>query len=208
MEAAVVGIGIFALAVSAQRERRHRGVGPVVGRVPEQRQARAAVGAGGEGVAVAAREGVQRFCDAGCAAGPVRRNAQARLCAAAASDLEGRRRLGRQRHVVGLPLVYAQAPARHAEQARFEVTQRRRRSKNLNARRRAEIAHPAREAQLTRQPQHLRPQAHALHDAAQINAPAFDQVGQHRAHVNTSHNSTRLLPESTTTQVSPCMASA
>ena len=58
VEAAVVGIGIFALAVSAQRERRHRRVGPVVGRAPEHRQARAAVGAGGEGVAVAAREGV------------------------------------------------------------------------------------------------------------------------------------------------------
>ena len=47
-----------------------------------------------------------------------------------------------------------------------------------------------------------------LGTAAQINAPAFDRVGQHRAHVNTSHNSTRLLPESATTLVSPCMASA
>ena len=53
MEAPVGGVGVFACAFGAHREGRHGGGGTVVGQGSDDREARAAVGAINEGVAVA-----------------------------------------------------------------------------------------------------------------------------------------------------------
>ena len=61
MKAAIGGIAVFALAVRAERKRRQAGLRPVVGQSARHRVARAAMGAGDEGVAPASPGGIEQL---------------------------------------------------------------------------------------------------------------------------------------------------
>ncbi len=74
VEAAVGGVVVLFLAGRAHLEDTHGGVGAVVGYIGDDGEARAAVGAVGEGVAVAAVGGVEDFPQAVGAGGDVRRD--------------------------------------------------------------------------------------------------------------------------------------
>ena len=74
VEAAVARVVVFGLALRAHRERLHRGVRAVVGQGLDDAEARAAVGAVGERIAVAAVFGIEDFAQAIRARGDVRQN--------------------------------------------------------------------------------------------------------------------------------------
>ena len=71
MEAPVGGVLVLGAAGRAHGERRHGGGRPIVGQAPDDGQARAAVGAIGERVAVAAGEGIEHLGRTGRAQGSV-----------------------------------------------------------------------------------------------------------------------------------------
>ncbi len=74
VEAAVQRVFVFPLAVGAHLEDAHGGQRPVVGDVLDDGEARAAVGAVGEGIAVAAVALGENFLQAGAAGGDIRRD--------------------------------------------------------------------------------------------------------------------------------------
>ena len=77
--AAVFDVVVFPVAVRAHREGAHRGLGPVIGHVLDDREARAAVRAVDEGIAVAAVGRVAQFPQAVLADADVRRNERVAL---------------------------------------------------------------------------------------------------------------------------------
>ena len=74
MEAAVARVVVFGLALRAHRERLHRGVRAVVGQGFDDAETRAAVGAVGEWITMAAVLGIEDFAQAIRAGGDVRKH--------------------------------------------------------------------------------------------------------------------------------------
>jgi hypothetical protein len=92
VEAAVAGVLVFRAAGGAHLERRHGGLRPVIGQPVEDRQPRAAMGAIGEGVAMAPVGRVADFAQAIGAGGGIGRDAGARAHAFGGGDEEARGR--------------------------------------------------------------------------------------------------------------------
>ena len=91
MEAAVGRVAVFGMTGRAQPERRHRRADAVERDAERDREPRPAMGAVGEGVAMAPPAGIERFRRAGQANGCVRRDPGARRAAPAGGDMEARR---------------------------------------------------------------------------------------------------------------------
>jgi hypothetical protein len=108
VEAAVDRVVVLGGAGGAHREAGHGGVGPVVGHVPHDGEARPAVGAVGERVAVAAVAGVGQVGQAVGAGGGVGRDQRAALAAAPAGDDLEAGRPGRRHGHGGDPLDHRQ----------------------------------------------------------------------------------------------------
>jgi hypothetical protein len=91
VEPAIGGIFILSKAVGAHGEAGHGGLGAIVGNIEDDAVARAAVGAVGEGVLVAAIRGISRLCKADIAHRDVRRDGgKDDLPGATGADLESR----------------------------------------------------------------------------------------------------------------------
>mmetsp|Transcript_4958 Transcript_4958/g.17983 ORF Transcript_4958/g.17983 Transcript_4958/m.17983 type:complete len:532 (-) Transcript_4958:871-2466(-) len=213
VEAPVVGVGVLARAGRAQREGRHRRVRAVVGGAFEHTEARAAGGARGERIAIAARERIQRLGATRRADGPVGRHAEARLRQRAVGDRERRRQRRRHGERLREQCIDTGAAVVERAQALLELGERRLRAKGFDDGHRAFVVNAAHHAERARQAQRLRSEADPLNDAAHLQACAAHRrpmwsIGQrcgrgHSAHHATSHNRTRLLPESTMIAVLP-----
>ena len=82
-------------------------------------------------------------------------------------------RLGRRLKRAGAQAVDAQAAPAQAAQGLLEGVEPGRLAVDVDHRRRADVAHAPGQPRLARQPRHLGPQAHALHDALQFEAAAL-----------------------------------
>ena len=74
METSVGRVFVFAFAVGAQLESRHRGEWTVIGNVLNDGEARSAVGAVNEGIVIASVSGVEEFAQAVIADSDIRRD--------------------------------------------------------------------------------------------------------------------------------------
>ena len=190
VEAPVGGILVLSPARRAQRKAPHRRALAIVRKILDDREARAAVGAVGEGVLVPAIVGIKQLRAAGGTGGEVRRD---QLVAAgfgdALPDREGgaalRRRLHRRAR------CDARARRRLLRQRRREPldVERRPFGVDLHARRRVE--RPAGDAVSTGERIHVRTKTDALHHAAhaQTQGAALSSVCFVRQHVSGSQPS-------------------
>ena len=172
VEAAVLRIRVLAPARGAHLEARHAGGRAVVGDVEGDAEARSAVRAVEEGVAVAAVARIAQLRQAGLAGGEVARDRGApRATAAARGDREARRRFARD----GGPAQLADAGRRRRSGAQqpAEGREPRARSEHLDRDAGGVVAHAARHSGPPGQPVHPGAEAHPLHGAADLDALAF-----------------------------------
>ena len=203
VEPAIGGIAILRIAGRTHGEDRHRGLRAVIGNASDDGEAWAAMGAIGEGVAVAARERVEHFGRTVLTDSGVGRD----LGMGRAADALGDAELAREIAAKGARLDLVDAAKRwtlalHAlEEARNRAAAAA--DPHQNAVR--VVQHFAHEAQLAGDAPHGRAEAHALHAAAHSDldgACLLLRDGLMQVHGAAFHNSTRLLPESATTSVS------
>ncbi len=173
MEAAVGRVVVFTLALRAHLEGAHRGVGAVVRKLPQNREARAAIGAVDKGVKIA----------------PVARVEQLRHASIASCQVGGHESRLQRRHVVRkmnleafvtLRLNFLDVDFRHLscrrrflgnaydEAVKFVWVALRADENALDG-----VEHPAVQAMLMGQPVHERPEAYALDDALNLNMQSF-----------------------------------
>ena len=168
VEAAVERVVVLALAGRALREARHAGVRPVVGQRAGDREARPAVRAVDERVAMTAVGRIEQLVEAGGAHRGVGRDAGAHHAVPALDDAETRRRRLRDRR--RLDLRDARQRRRLAAQPLDQRGDRSLRAGHIDLHAIAVVEHAAIELQLGRQPVDERPEAHALHQSAHADA--------------------------------------
>ena len=169
---AAVGLGVVApvfnvrklrRAVRAHRKLRHGGVCPVVGYGADYREARPAVGAVYEGIAVAPVGGVEQLAQAVRADARVRRDQRPHALPALARDyakaLEGLS----PRHAPDLHGLDERQRRRALPELREEALKSLLRTLKLQLRALGAVPNPARQAVLPDQPVHKGAKAHALH---------------------------------------------
>ena len=90
--AAVFNVMVFPIAIRAHGKSAHGGLGPVIGHIPDNRKARAAVGAVDEGIAISPIRGIEQFPQAVVTDGDIRRDQRiAQSFGLAAEDLKTRK---------------------------------------------------------------------------------------------------------------------
>ncbi|OPZ61005.1 MAG: hypothetical protein BWY87_00100 [Deltaproteobacteria bacterium ADurb.Bin510] len=170
VEAPVGRVGVFAGAVVAELETSHRGARAVVGQVGHDRQARAAVGAVDEGVAVAPVLGIEEFAQAVGAGGRVGRQVGGPGAAdAAGGDHEAAFALGLE--LLGRAAADA-GPGRQLVETGLETSELQLIALDLDLDALGTVAHEAAQADAVGQAVDKGPESHALHRAAeQVAAP-------------------------------------
>ena len=168
VEAAIARIVVLALARRALREARHAGLRPVIGQRGGDREARPAVGAVDERIAVTAVGRIGQLIEAGGTHGGIGCDAGADGAVAALDDAEAGRRHGIERR--RLDLHHARQRRRLAAQPCDQRGDRGRRARRLDRHALAIVADAAVQMQLVRQPVDERPEAHALHQPAHADA--------------------------------------
>ena len=190
VEAAVGRIGIIAGAVRAHRERRHAGAGAVVRDGADDREARPAMGAVGEGVAVAAGRRIGDLGEAGGTGRGIGRDAGRGPAGPAFDDGEaGGRRAGESRD---LDRGDAGERRRLGLEPLEEARDRSAGAEHLDQHPLAVIGDMAGELLLPCQPPDEGAEADALHRAADPDAAALARRlagGSHQWTVQTMHGS-------------------
>jgi hypothetical protein len=161
VEAPVGRVVVLGLAGRAHREARHRGRRPVVGHAGDDREARPAVGAVDERVAVAAVGGVEELGEAGVAGRGVGSDRGVGAPADARADAEPR--LARVGDRLAGHRFDRRERRRVAVQPREEVVDRL--ALDLDEHAERVVEDEAREVELGRQPVHERAEADALHNS-------------------------------------------
>ena len=171
VKAPVGRILVLGAAALAHRERGHRGERPVVWNVPHDREARAAVGAVDERVAVAAVGGVEELQQALVAGRAVGGHARVRLAGATAlPDLEPVR-AGRL-HGQGEHSLHLRQRRRLRREAPDEGVERRPLPLHLDQHPALVVQDEPGQPELTRQAVDVGPEAHALHHPLHAGAHA------------------------------------
>ncbi len=183
METAVDRIVVFGAAGRAQGEGAHRRAGAIVGNAQHDGQARSAVGAVGEGVAVAALRRVEHLRDTGYATGGVRRHTGVCATLSAGQDRETgvkRQRLG----VLPINTLDACQRRRLLPQTVHERRQSVIGAADMDQHPQSVVADRAAQIQELRQPPDRGPKSDALHQAFDADTQrTFDPAGdRNRGH--------------------------
>ena len=162
MEPPVGRVGVFGPAIGAHLERRHRGLGPVVGQPLDDREARAAMGTIGERIPEAARRRIADLGEAGGTGRGIGSDPGFGPGGPAGGDLEARRqffgRPGRRLHRID-PRQRRRFPG----QRRLKPVERRGRPGRVDQHALGVVQHPAPQPLAPRNCPDEGPEAHALH---------------------------------------------
>ena len=168
VETPIAGIVVFRLAGPAHREGRHTGAGAIVGDGAHDREPGAAMGAVGEGVAIASAGRIADLGEAGGAGGGIGDHAGPDRARAAGQDAKARRRR-RPGQGLRLQAVDARERRRLGLQAPEEAPARSRRTPDPDQHALGVVPDLAAQAAVGRQPPGVGPKAHALNEAAHAN---------------------------------------
>jgi hypothetical protein len=164
---------VLALAVAAHAERRHRGKRPVVRHVARDREARPAIGAVREGVAMPAIGGVEDLALAVGACCQVGRNGDVPLVGVAAG-LDSERVNVLRGYRGPAHLLDGRGRGRGGLEQRQEPPERSRRAERLDGDATSVVADAAGDRGFAREPVDPWPEAHTLHHALDLDAAPLE----------------------------------
>ncbi len=209
----VVGVAVFLGTARTQREAVHRRARPVVGEAGDDRVARAAVGAGDEGVPEPTVGRIVHLRHTGGAGGGVGRDqGHPRLVEVGLDDAEPLEAVPAvERCAAAHERQHHRQRRRVGHEAATEVGQLRRRPLGLDHHPAGVIRDGAPHPEGEGEPMHEGSEPDPLHDPADLEVFALTPHGHHGDAGSTppdrrSHRVTRLLPESATARTPRCRA--
>ena len=171
MEPAVARVVVFAAAIGAHGERRHGGALPIVGRTGHDGEARAAVCAVEEGIAVTAIAGIVQLAQAVGAGGDIRRDERG-PAGAGFARVDTEAGLAARLALFAGQFLDPRQRRRPPPQLADESIERVRSALYLDDHSAGAISHETRESQARGERVHVRAKAHTLHHASDGDAPA------------------------------------
>ena len=176
MEAAVERIGVFGGATRAHGEILHGRCGAVVGQRPDDGEARAAVRAVDERIAVATVFGVEQLVKAIVASGQIGGDQRGLLGVAIVGEADVERAEPFQRHLLEVDLLDLCGGRRVHVQLGDELVQQARLALGVDEHAFHSVENPAVELVFLRQTIHEGAKAHPLHDAFYLYVERFDHT--------------------------------